>query len=322
MKVFGLFDLRSNSPIWLMVLTMLISSCSEESDNAFDNPDLNPPIDTTLISDADPQSFIGLHQQILKPTCANSGCHDGNFEPDFRTIESAYNSLVYHPIIKNNPAGTYEYRVEPGNLAASILWLRLNEDIDGMSGIMPLTAAYDPESDWFQNKSTHLANISAWISQGAKDMFGNAPSAGNQQPGIEGIYAEADGVPCNFGERIYVPQGTQQLQVYLALIDAETPVQQFSTGKVRIAENQFEDFDTISTTLDLQVLSTAISKPDFFGNMAQFQHRVAIDMSLWNTNQPVYMRVFLKDPMQADTTQIPQDASLMHIKRYFSWQME
>ncbi|MBK7268515.1 MAG: hypothetical protein IPI07_03030, partial [Flavobacteriales bacterium] len=31
-----------------------------------------------------------------------SGCHDGTFEPEFRTIASAYNSLVYHPVIAND----------------------------------------------------------------------------------------------------------------------------------------------------------------------------------------------------------------------------
>ena len=304
----------------LVLLSVCISACSENTDNPFDDSNLDPPIDTTLIPDADPQSFVGLHQKIFKPTCANSGCHDGTFEPDFRTMESTYNSLVYYPVIKNNPNGDFEYRVKPGSLAESILWLRLNEDIDGMSGIMPLTASYDPESEWFQNKTTHLANISAWIAGGAKDMFGNAPASGNQQPGIKGIYAEADGQPCDFGQRLLVPSGTQQLNVYFALTDAETPATQLTNGKVRLGIDQFDTFDTISTTLDLQVIGTPLTKPDLFGNSAQFHHRVSIDAQEWTGGQAVYMRVFVKDPMQADTTQIPQDASLMHIRRYFSWQ--
>lgn len=306
--------------IGLMLAAVLCSACSGDSGNPFDNPDLQPPIDTTLIPDADPQSFVGLHQKIFKPTCANSGCHDGNFEPDFRTLESTYNSLVYHPVIKNNAADTYDYRVKPGSLSESILWLRLNEDIDGISGIMPLSAAYDPESEWFQNKEVHLANISAWIAAGAKDMFGNAPSLGNVQPGIRGIYAEADGQPCNFAQRILVPQGTQQLMIYFALSDAETPANQLTNAKVRIAANQFDSFDTLSVAYDLQVLGTPVVRNDFFGNSADYYHRLSVSPALWSANQAVYMRVFVKDPLQADTTQIPQDASLMHIKKYFSWQ--
>jgi len=196
---------------YLLLLALAVSSCTKDQNNPFDDPDNLPPEDTTGIDNIDPTSLVGLHQNIFKPTCANSGCHDGTFEPDFRTIESSYNTLVYHPIIKNNPAGTYEYRVKPGSLTESIIWLRLNEDIDGISGIMPLDAFYDPESEWNENKAEHLANLSAWIMGGALDMFGNEPGTNNQQPGIAGVYAEADGTPVPPGDHLKIPLGTQQV---------------------------------------------------------------------------------------------------------------
>lgn len=308
--------------LWFLavIVAMMGTACSEDGGNPFDNPDLQPPIDTTLIPDADPQSFVGLHQRIFGPQCANSGCHDGNFEPDFRTIESAYNSLVYHPVTKNTVPASYQYRVKPGSLSESILWLRLNEDIDGQSGIMPLDAFYDPESAWNQHKATHLANISAWITGGAKDMFGNAPSAGGLQPGIKGIYAEADGSPCAFSQRVMVPQGTQSLTVYFAFTDGATPAAQLTGGEVRMAADQFDSFDTISVGVPLQLLGTPIVRNDFFGNSAEYRHRVTFSPAQYPALQAVYMRVFVQDPLLPDTTQIPQDASLMHIKRYFSWQ--
>ena len=86
-----------------------MSSCTKDEKNPFDDLDNFPPEDTTQIENVDPASFVGLHQNIFKPTCANSGCHDGTFEPDFRTIESSYNTLVLHTIVKNNPAETYEH---------------------------------------------------------------------------------------------------------------------------------------------------------------------------------------------------------------------
>ena len=43
----------------------------------------------------DPTSIAGLYQNIFGPTCANSGCHDGTFEPDFRTMESKMLESVY-----------------------------------------------------------------------------------------------------------------------------------------------------------------------------------------------------------------------------------
>ncbi|MGB1317595.1 MAG: hypothetical protein ACPG5W_05290, partial [Flavobacteriales bacterium] len=95
------------------VLLFILSGCTPDVENPFDDPNNFPPDDTTGIENIDPASFVGLHQNIFKPTCANSGCHDGTFEPDFRTIESSYNTLVFHDVVKNNPAGTYEYRVKP-----------------------------------------------------------------------------------------------------------------------------------------------------------------------------------------------------------------
>ena len=83
--------------------------------NPYDAQDL--PEDNTVQGEGlNPASIEGLHANIFGKTCANSGCHDGNFEPDFRTIESTYNTLVFQPIIKNDLQGTYEYRVVPGNV--------------------------------------------------------------------------------------------------------------------------------------------------------------------------------------------------------------
>ena len=59
------------------------------------------------------------HKNILEPKCANPACHDGTFEPDFRTIEGSYNTLVYHPVTKNDEDLTYEHRVVPGDIRAS-----------------------------------------------------------------------------------------------------------------------------------------------------------------------------------------------------------
>jgi hypothetical protein len=97
---------------------LLIAACDTTGElppNPFD------PYKTDSIAgpdpvDVDPNSIVGLHYNIFVPTCANSGCHDGTFEPDFRSIESSYNTMVNHPIIKNDPQGTYEVRVMPGNV--------------------------------------------------------------------------------------------------------------------------------------------------------------------------------------------------------------
>ena len=127
--------------------------------------------DTLATPVLDPAGIAGLHQNVFQKTCANSGCHDGTFEPDFRTIESTYNTLVDQPVIKNDPQGSFNYRVVPGNAEASQLMARLTYDIDGNSGVMPLVI--EPDSDWAVNKETHIQNIRSWINDGAKDVFGN-----------------------------------------------------------------------------------------------------------------------------------------------------
>ena len=306
---------------YLFLFVIIASGCKKDKTNPFDNPDNLPPDDTTGITIIDPVSFVGLHQNIFKPTCANSGCHDGTFEPDFRTIESAYNTLVLHPIIKNNPSGSYQYRVKPGSLSESILWLRLNEDIDGISGIMPLDAFYDPESEWTENKAEHLANISTWIVGGALDMFGNEPTNNDQQPGIAGIYAEADGNPCIVFPRIKVPTGSQQVNVWFAVHDLETSASNFEYSKVKMS-GVLDRFDTIATEYDLQTLGSPEIHPDFLGESAEFQHKFTFNASTFPADSTFYLRVYLKDPLQSDTTNIPQNGSTLYLKQLFSWVFE
>lgn len=309
--------------IFMLIPTILIfslPSCTKDSKNPFDNPDNLPPKDTTQIEDIDPTSFVGLHQNIFKPTCANSGCHDGSFEPDFRTIESAYNTLVLHPLIKNDPSGSYTYRVKPGSLSESVLWLRLNEDIDGISGIMPLDAFYDPESAWNAEKAEHLSNISDWILNGAKDMFGNEPGANNQQPGIAGIYATADGVHCNAGERIEVPIGTQSVQVWFAVYDNDTELHSYTYAKAKMSGQINFDTDSLITTYDIwQNPTTGTFRPGFTGEPVEFKHQFVFNPNEFAQDSTYYIRVHLKSVSETDTTQIPQDGSQLYIKKYFSW---
>lgn len=170
----------------LCLCVAFLAACKKSTTpaNPFDDPKNKPPLsnnnDTLLPLD----NFAGLHQRIFKPTCSNSGCHDGTFEPDFRTIESSYTTMVNQPIIKNNPAGAFQLRVVPGNANASVLHERVVRDIDGISGIMPLSV--DPNSDWPARKTEYIAAIVAWINAGARDMFGNPPTNGPANPRIAG----------------------------------------------------------------------------------------------------------------------------------------
>lgn len=148
----------------LVGMGILCWSCQDNFVNPYDEiEDLTA--DTTTVADLDPTSLVGLHAVIFRPTCANSGCHDGTFEPDFRTVNSTYNTLVEHAIIKNDPQNSFSQRVVPGDPDASQLMARLTYDIDGNSGVMPL--ATEPDSDYPTNREEYIERIRTWIANGA-----------------------------------------------------------------------------------------------------------------------------------------------------------
>ncbi len=304
---------------WLV----LLAACNTDTDPP-PNPFDGIPPDTVAIvvpADVNPKSIVGLHYNIFAPTCANSGCHDGTFEPDFRTVESSYNTMVYHPIIKNNPQGIFNVRVMPGNADKSVLWNRLNVDIDGQSGIMPL--ALEPDSDWPTKKDEYLANIKAWINEGAKDMFGNSPVAGNIQPYMQGVIAFANGGSTPLGRdagtgHVMIPGGTNSLEIWVSLKDDTTDPKDLGFNKAKFA-TQINGFDGV-TGKNMQVVTTPKNELDFFGNPADYYHKVTINPADFPADARIFMRVYVKDPSLPSNTEIPGDGSADYIKEYFSFQ--
>lgn len=137
--------------------------------------------DTTLVIDTiSATSFVKLHRDVLGPSCNVMGCHDGSFEPDFRTVQSAYNTLVYHTIIKNNLAEDFTYRVVPGDTGLSVLHERLtNCCFVNTNDRMPQDNIGNalPEAD--------LDAVAAWILEGAKDITGAIPNEPNNLPNVQ-----------------------------------------------------------------------------------------------------------------------------------------
>jgi len=165
------------SHIMPAVLSSLLAfgiACKKEG-SSIDNP-YGKPIkinrDTATSrgsSAADATSIQRLHRHLFAPTCANSGCHDGTFEPDFRTVESSFASLVNVKPIKNDQAA-FNAHVLPGNADASIIIYRMTVDLGGNSGIMPL--ALEPGSNYPAVKDKLLNNLKQWVNKGAPDSKG------------------------------------------------------------------------------------------------------------------------------------------------------
>ena len=125
--------------LFLFAIAMVIFSCEKTPDNPYDN--VNYDTDTTTTATADPNTIVGLHRNVFFPRCAKSGCHDGTFEPDYRTVMSTYSTLVYQPVIKSNADAhnlfltdnrvgvTYEYRIQELAPSGSSLIIRGNLDV-------------------------------------------------------------------------------------------------------------------------------------------------------------------------------------------------
>ena len=188
MRIIGfmrpLWYVRLLTPI-LIALLSVISSCNDDG-GTIKNPFPNGKDTIVVLKDTWNYNTIqGLHAGLFKPTCANSGCHDGNFEPDFRTVESSYYSLVQQPVIKKDIAGSYLTRVIPENATGSMLPYRMKTDLNGNSGIMPLSL--EPASKYPIEKDSWVARVNAWINDGAKDWLGRTPTTIDFPPQLLGV---------------------------------------------------------------------------------------------------------------------------------------
>ncbi len=299
-------------------LALLITGCDKAPDNPFDNQGGTDPTDPEPIP-ADLGTIEGLHARIFAPTCANSGCHDGTFEPDFRTIESTYNTLVYHPIIKNDPMGSYQYRVVPGNPDASVLMARLTYDIDNNSGLMPLVV--DPGAEWNTKSEEFIQALRTWIQNGAKDIFGQSYNLQDAVPTMHGVIAESNGIYMernDAGQGAFrVPQNVTQLSVYFSLLDDKTLPQNLTVNEIKFADGP--DAFAGKPVQNLEVLATPITYKGYYGPQVQYTHKIVINpQQMAVLNQTVYFRIYVKDNVNP-VTEIPTNAGVYYIKNYFSF---
>lgn len=266
--------------LFISCVVLLFSACKKSNkDNPYDDwkSDTKAPVvpDKTI----DPNSIQGLHKNIFKPTCSNSGCHDGNFEPDFRTVESSYNSLINRLTTNTDPNNPqFSKRVVPADVAKSMLIHRLSTFIPGSQGIMPLSV--DPGSDWNDKKNEYIQNIRNWINDGAKDQFGKSPSDIDFSPQLGGMIVFADGSATPLARSAYspvqIPGGTSTITIMFAYTDDKTPVNQFGTSTINFTLNPYQ-FD--STFQNLYVESNAVTYAGITGSNVNFWHSFTVNVS-------------------------------------------
>ena len=162
----------------ILILLLSIITCKKETPTPLSWQ--NTTITNNTIQDTTTSTFVGLHKHIFATKCALYGCHDGNFEPDFRTVESSYSTLVWHNITKNNLANSFKFRVYPFDTTKSVLYERItNCCFVNINDRMPNDniGSKLPQSD--------IDAIGKWIMAGAIDINGNLPTAPDYLPVIQ-----------------------------------------------------------------------------------------------------------------------------------------
>ena len=307
--------------IFSLFLVMALVACkkSSKSDNPYDNWDNTNKGPVISDKPIDPNSIEGLHKNIFKPTCSNSGCHDGNFEPDFRSVESSYNSLINRLSTNTDPNNPqFNLRVVPGDAAKSMLLHRLSVFIPGSQGIMPLTI--DPGSDWTAKKNEYIQNISNWINAGAKDQFGNTANSIDFIPQIGGLIAFADGsstpLTRNGYNPLVVPSGTNSLKIWVAYTDDKTPVNQFAGTKINFSLNP-NAYD--STKVQNMVLEpNPFNAKGVAGSNLDYWHSITINVAdIGTSGDVVWVRTETSDKVNPKVF-IPSSSTSFNFVKHFA----
>lgn len=305
--------------ILVSALTILFGSCKNKgSDNPYDDWSDNGKGPVVADKPIDPKTIQGLHKNIFKPTCSNSGCHDGNFEPDFRSIESSYNSLINRLSTNTDPNNPqYSKRVVPGNAGISMILHRINEFIPGSQGKMPLSV--DPGSDWNSKKDEYIQNITDWINDGAKDQFGNDPASIDFTPQLGGLIVFADGagtpLPHTGYNPVTVPAGTNSIKIMVAYIDDKTAVQNFGPTTINFTLNPYL-YD--STSLSMSVEPSAYSAPGVSGQALNYWHSITLNVAdIGLSGDVLWVRTETTDNVNPPLF-IPSSTAPFNFKKYFA----
>lgn len=307
--------------IWLGIFSLiLLAACQVESPpppNPFDAIDYGEP--PVPLPPPDSNSLVGLHTYIFSQSCAVPGCHDGSFEPDFRTVQSTYSTLVFHPVVKNDTNQSYEYRVLPFDANASWLYNRVTTD-DQTLGRMPL---YDNPLTQGQVQS-----IVSWINSGAPDMFGKISALPNTQPQFAGMAAFADFNGLDYrvdtirGNNIFNPFGTLKnlnMTIWMAFSDDSTDISSFTSGKILFSD----DFNDFSNAVEIQATYSPTPKiiPDWYGtgNTAELYWKVELNTNNFPVGEVTFFRFYVNDGNHPEDFEFPRTSQPIEFKSFMSF---
>jgi hypothetical protein len=305
----------------LAFLTLLLVACKKDAavpENPFDDPALDPPAPTPSTYNPAPTSFEYIYEKVFNTTCNNSGCHDGSFEPDFRNISSAYNSIVYAPHTQTPTTGTYDYRVTPGFASRSQLVYRITQYPGSGPGTLGQGRMPWNDTNWRYKpgNATYIQNIIDWINAGAKDVFGNAPVQGNKNPNTMGLQVTNTGNASVINRPKYVeitvPLSTTSIpvDVWCYVVDDNTAPQNMVSAEIKFSKNRL-DFST-ATTQTLNYVANGNSYIDMpLENTVQYNYKMTnFDLrTLIPDTGYIFMRTYIRDTDHTIPAETPNAGS-------------
>ncbi|NOT36698.1 MAG: hypothetical protein HOP11_04920 [Saprospiraceae bacterium] len=299
-------------------LTVWFQACQkpEIPDNPFD--DYNPKQDTVKFTFKDPDSasIAGLYTYIFKPTCANAGCHDGTFDPDFRTLESSYNTLVYREAIKQD--GKYFVRVKPYSPDESVILARLNNIVTPQ---MPVQI--EPDSDWGKNKSKYIQLIETWIRNGAVSIDGSIPKDGLPMTQLHGCYAiyKDTGIikRIPFNGPLLLNDSIDTIDLYLAFKHNGQDPLSFSVNEIRFSQYA-HIYDSTQMIMNLELVQPPLREIGLYGDSVNYSHKIRLSTKNIFVNQrQVFFKALVKDQLHP-VSDLPSERAIYSMKKYMSFE--
>ena len=296
----------------VLIISFFLVSCTEDDLplNPYDGIDYS---DTTLVIDTlSSTSFVKLHRDVLGPSCNVMGCHDGSFEPDFRTVQSSYNTLVYHPILKNNLDETFTYRVVPGDTANSVLHERLtNCCFVNTNDRMPQDNIGNalPQED--------LDKVANWILDDAKDITGSIPNEPNNLPNIKYYYVTNATYDSTYSDNreddvFYKPflmPANKQVNFIFRVTDDNTNAGAMLVNELSISEYQ----DNFTNSIDV---TAQIFESTYHVWILSF------DTSILEVGKTYFFRYTINDGENAENTIYPNNQTSYVYKSMWSFTVQ
>lgn len=301
----------------ILATAVIFNACTKEKINETPEETTKPkpftgtplPTDTSI----DPNSILGIHKNIISLKCNNPGCHDGTFEPDFRTVQSSYTTLVYAPVVKDSLQDIkgvwkkFKYRVVPGDTTMSFIHERLTTP----------TSEYMP-SNGVRLTRKEIVHINNWIMNGAKDIYGNAPAAPDTLPQILFVFAidsagaRLDTIRRNGPDTAspFLVSKTQKFRFVAVFKDDITPVKDFTLKQIKISDKK-DDFS----------ISTVVSATQFIDGGDDFKAWVFdFDATILAPNKQYYFRTYASDGTHGNQyTELPDNYMIFYYKEIYSF---